>query len=256
MAMPQPYRPNLDRFLARLTSRSLLSDRERQAILDLPAHAAQVQANCDFIALGECVEHACLVVDGVVGRFGQNAEGARQITSMHIAGDMPDLHSVVQPHSSSGFQALCTSTIVRVPHVSLRLAAGRFPAIAEAFWRDCMVEASILSEWVVNVGRRGARARTAHLLCEMGSRYGARQANAALFPLHITQAHLSDALGLTTVHVNRTLKALRDEHLVTFRSHMVHIPDWDRLAAVGDFDSAYLHPSVEPEQRLRLVPAC
>ncbi len=80
--MPFSDRPDLQRFLDRLTSRSMLSGEERQAILDLPSHAEQVRSNRDFAPLGVKVDHACLIVAGLAGRFGQNSEGNRQITAI------------------------------------------------------------------------------------------------------------------------------------------------------------------------------
>ena len=253
--MPQKQ-PDFQRFLDRLTSRSVLSHAEQQAILGLPTYAAQVQANCDLVCLDEVVDHASLVLDGVVGRFGLNREGERQITALYIAGDMPDLCSVVQPKSSSVLQALSTATIVRVPHRAMRAIAGRHPAIAEAFWRDCMVDTSIISQWVVNIGCREAKSRIAHLLCEMATRNKVDVlSQPALFALPITQTHLGDATGLTSVHVNRMLKALREEGVVFVSRGMVQILNWNKLVAVGEFDATYLQADVKPEERIRLVEA-
>lgn len=228
-------------FLRRLTSRSRLGQAEQQAILDLPGMAAQVQTNRDFVRLGQRVDHASLIVDGLVGRFGQNREGNRQITALHIPGDMADLHSVVFPNASSALQALSTTTIISVPHAALRARAARYPALAEAFWRDGSADAAILSEWVVNVGRRDARSRTAHLFCELATRWQEIDANAPFsFRLEATQTHLADALGLTSVHINRTLQLLRREKVITIAKRLVTILDWPRLADIGDFDSDYL----------------
>lgn len=252
MAADRP--PNLQRFLEKLTSRSVLSDEEQQAILNLPGYVSQVQANRDFVRLDEVVDHVCLIVDGLVGRFGQNAEGARQITALHIAGDMADLHSVVLPKATSALQALCTATILRVPQRAIRAAARQHPAIAEALWRDCMVDSAVLSQWVVNVGRRDARTRMAHLLCEMATRYKVADGRGRIrFGFSCTQVHLADATGLTPVHVNRTLKGLRDEGLASMHRREVTIYDWEALARAGDFDPAYLHAHVRPDERLRIL---
>ena len=116
--------PNLQLFLDRLTSRSILSDEEQQAVLNLPGHAEQVQSNRDFVPLGTRVDHACLIVAGIVGRFDQNGEGTRQITAIHIPGDMCDLHAVVQPIPTSALQALSVATILRVPHAAIRAVAA------------------------------------------------------------------------------------------------------------------------------------
>ncbi len=251
-----PDKPDLQRFLNRLTSRSVLSAEEQQAILDLPCRSEHVQSNRDFVRLGEKVDHACLVTAGLVGRFGQSAEGKRQITAIHIPGDMADLHSVVQPAGTSALQALSIATILIIPHGAIRAAAARYPALAEALWRDCMVDASILAEWVVNVGRRDAKVRVAHLLCEMAVRLEAAPSKGdIIFPFAVTQAQLADATGLTSVHVNRTLKSLRHEGLAEVSSRAVRIPDWVALVAAGDFDSSYLQVPVPPEQRLRILEA-
>ena len=230
-----------DAFLEKMAYRSPLGAEEREAILALPGHPVQVRCNHDFVRLGERVDHACLVVDGLIGRFGQNRRGDRQITAVYIPGDMADLHSVVVPDARSALQALTVTTIMKVPHHALRDVARRYPAIAEAFWRECVIDAAILSEWVVNVGRRDAKASAAHLLCEMACRYEeAGKQVGFTFEFPATQTHLGDMLALTSVHVNRTLKALRDEEVAHVRDGVVRVLDWQRLIKVGEFDPSYL----------------
>ena len=241
---------DLQRFVDRLTSRSVLTRDEQDVLLGLRGHSSQVQSNRDFVKLGERTDHACLVVAGYVGRFDQNANGVRQITALHIPGDMADLHSVVQPEATSALQALSTATIIRIPHSQIRATAAANPAIAEAFWRDCMVDASILSQWVVNVGRRDARSRIAHLLCEIAVRLGHAPAEGEImFPFPVTQTQLADVTGLTPVHVNRMVQSLRRDGLANIR-HNVTIYDWDALAEAGDFEADYLQTHVKPHKRL------
>ena len=133
---------------------------------------------------------------------------------------MADLHSVVQPEATSALQALSTATILCVPHDAVRRTAVAHPALAEALWRDCMVDASILAQWVVNVGRRDARARIAHVLCEVALRVGAAPAKGEIiFPFPVTQTQLADVTGLTAVHVNRTLQGLRAEGLADVKGN-------------------------------------
>lgn len=233
--------PALRLFLDRISARSRLTREEQDAILNLEGHAAQARANADFVRLGEKVEHACLIVEGLAGRFGQNSDGQRQITALHIPGDMVDLHSVVVPDSGSALQALTTTTLIRIPHSALLAIARRFPGIAEAFWRDSVLDAAILSQWVVNVGRRNAIARTAHLICEMALRYEQIGRSSGMsFEFPATQTHLGDALGLTPVHVNRTLKTLKEAGVAEVRNRSVQIHDWESLATIGDFDPTYL----------------
>ncbi|XHR99056.1 hypothetical protein ACFB49_06510 [Sphingomonas sp. DBB INV C78] len=155
---------------------------------------------------------------------------------------MVDLHSVVVPKASSALQALSVVTILRVPHVALREMTRLHPAIAEAFWRECVVDAAVLAEWVVNVGRRDARGRLAHLICEIAYRIEGAGHSVGLFvPFPVTQGQMADMVGLTPVHVNRMLKRLRDDEVVDVRSGTIRILDWTRLLDVADFDPAYLH---------------
>jgi CRP-like cAMP-binding protein len=249
-------KPNLQLFLDRLNSRSSLTEDEQQAILGLPGHVEQVQSNRDFVPLGDRVDHACLIVAGIVGRFDQTGDGQRQITAMHIPGDMCDLHSVVQTMPTSALQALSVATILRVPHAAIRALAARYPALAEAFWRDCMVDAAILSEWIVNIGRRDARARVAHLICELATRLDAiRGCNDFVFDLPVTQTQLADATALTAVHINRTLQGLRADGLIEWHRQIIRVPDWHALVQSAEFDPGYLQTNVRKEQRLRIVQA-
>ncbi len=231
----------LELFVERLASRSVLTDSEVSALLGLNGHIKDVPAHIDFVRLGEPVDHSSLVVEGLAGRFGQNSDGVRQITCLHIPGDMADLPSVVSPKSGWGLSALTTTTILRVPHADLRRVAAKHPGIAEAFWRDCVADGSIFSEWVVNVGRRDAVSRVAHVFCEMAVRCEqAGQGDRRSFPLPITQVDLADATGMTGVHVNRTLRELRTRSIVELRAGTVIVHDWDELVRTGDFDAGFM----------------
>jgi CRP-like cAMP-binding protein len=154
---------------------------------------------------------------------------------------MADLPSVVSPKSAWGLTALAPTTVLRVPHAEVRRIAAKHPGVAEAFWRDCVADGSIFSEWVVNVGRRDAIARLAHVFCEMAVRYErAGRGDRRSFLLPATQADLGDATGLTSVHINRTLRVLRTRSIVTVQGGKITIHDWDQLVSTGEFDVGYL----------------
>jgi CRP-like cAMP-binding protein len=221
--------------------RSVLTQEEKAAVLDLSGQVKQFAPHIDIVRLGEEVDHACLVVEGLVGRFGQNRDGVRQITCLHIPGDMGDLPSVVSPKSGWALSALTRTTVLQIPHCELRRVAAKHSGVAEAFWRDCVADGSIFSEWVVNVGRRSAISRLAHVFCEMGIRCErSGQGNRHSFPLPISQTDLGDATGLTNVHVNRTLKELRGRSVVSARDNRVTVYDWNELVSIGDFDDSYM----------------
>ena len=231
----------LQLFAKRLASRSVLTGAEEAALLGLSGYTKNVKAYTDLIRMGEVTSQSCLVVKGLIGRFGQNSDGVRQITCLYIPGDMADLTSIVSPTAGWGLFALSATTVLNISHSELRRVATRHPGLAEAFWRDCVADGSISSEWVVNVGHRRALARLAHLLCEMAIRCErAGQGNRHRFPLPIRQIDLGDATGLTPVHVNRTLRELRVKSIAEVRIGTVTINDWDRLVEVGEFDPAFM----------------
>jgi CRP-like cAMP-binding protein len=237
----------LSRFLERLLRRSHLSSEEQAAILGLRSQASQVAAHRDIVSLGEQVHYSCLVVDGLVGRFDQMKDGRRQITALHIPGDMCDLHSVVWPISGWGLEAMTTTTVLHIPHSELRQLATDHPAIALAFWRDTTADASVLAKWVGNLGRRDAASRLAHFFCEIGMRM--EQAGLGTrtdFGLPMTQTQIGDAMGLTSVHVNRTLQALRADRVLRTDRRTIHVEDWARLVQLAEFDPEFL--LIEPMQ--------
>ncbi len=246
--MPKNFAEQMQPFLMRLLTRSSLNEEEQRAVLDLPLVTQHVDANRDFVRLGENLDHACLVIEGLVARFEQTIKGDRQITALHVEGDMADLHSVVLPKTSWGLHALTASRIGKVPHGALIAAANRYPVLARAFWRDCAVDASIIATWSVSLGRRNALARLAHLVCELKCREEAvgRFCNNG-FGLPMTQAQLADVLGLTAVHINRTISALRAASLISMSSSRVTILNWSGLVQAADFDPAYLHLEKQPE---------
>lgn len=231
----------LERFLSRLLLRSSLDEEERATILSLPFSEATHRAHRDFVQPGQVTDFSCLVAEGVAGRFDQLANGHRSITALHIPGDMCDLHSAAMPYAGWGIEALCDTHMLLIPHKALRDAAVRYPAVAFAFWRDSVADGSVLSKWLASLGRRSARERLAHLVCEIGL----RMEHAGLgtrdhFQLRITQAQLADVLGLTAVHLNRSLQALRNAGLLFTDGREFRIKDVAALRSLAEFDPEYL----------------
>jgi CRP-like cAMP-binding protein len=129
-----------------------------------------------------------------------------------------------------------------MPVQALRDLAFRNPAIGMAMWYETLVEGSIFREWVLNIGRRDARTRIGHLLCEFALRLEvADLGRQTSYELPITKEQLADAVALTPVHVNRTLMKLEQEGLITRTKRMITIVDWKELVKVADFEPHYLH---------------
>jgi len=245
--VPASNHSALSRFLKRLLGHSALNEEEQRAILGLETVFHQARTNHDIVSPRQTVEHACLVSHGLAARYDQLAGGKRQITAFYFPGDMCDLHSVVRPTSAWGIVALTDTSVLRVPHASLRKLVCNYPAISLAFWRDGTLDASILTKWVANLGAREARARIAHILCETGVRMErAGLGTRTDFWFEVTQNNLADAAGLTAVHVNRTLQSLKAQGIFQARSRKIIVNDWQALAGIAGFDEHYLVIEADP----------
>ena len=116
-----------------------------------------------------------------------------------------------------------------------------YPGVGFAFWRDTVVDGSVLAKWLSALGRRSAKSRLAHLICEMGIRLELNgQGERRAFPLPLTQSQLGDVLGVTPVHLNRSLQSLRQDELVAMNAREVRIIDREGLEHVAEFDPEYL----------------
>ncbi len=187
--------------------------------------------------------HQCgILLGGFAYRQKLTGDGARQIVSLHIPGEPLDFQNLFLDEADHSVQTLTRADIAFVARSQFQDLIWSRPAIANAILMYILVEASIFREWVLNVTRRDARARLAHILCEVGIRLDAvGLAEQFGYELPMTQEQLADALGLTPVHVNRTLKALESEGLIERRKRHLSFPDWRRLREVADFNPRYLH---------------
>jgi CRP-like cAMP-binding protein len=191
----------------------------------------------------ELATHSCLMLAGFSVRSKLTAAGARQIVAIHMKGEMVDLQNSMLKVADHSVQMLTPGTIAMIPREAIIDITLRYPAIGHAMWLDTLVDGSIFREWITNIGRRDARTRVAHLLCEFSLRLKiAGLGESTHYELPMTQEQLGDATGMTSVHVNRTLKSLEaDELILRANPKSIHIGDWRKLADAGDFDSNYLH---------------
>ncbi len=233
----------LERLLRRLESRHAFDDEDRRAFLALPHSVKSMEPHSYIVREFDRAEYSCVLLDGFAMRHKITAGGQRQILSIHMKGDFVDLQNSLLRTADHSVQMLTAGQIAMIPRQEIEAIAFERPNVGRAMWIDSLVDGSIFREWIANVGRRDARTRVAHLLCEFSLRLKvAGLGEQTNYDLPATQEQLADATGLTSVHINRTLKQLQQEGLIvrsTARS--IEIGDWKKLAAVGDFNSAYLH---------------
>jgi CRP-like cAMP-binding protein len=232
----------LEGMLRKLERRATLDDGDRKALLALPYRLQTIEPAIYVVREGERPERSCLIVSGFAFRHKVTVDGARQIVSVHIPGDFVDLEASLLDVSDHNVQALTRCEMAFIPRAAFQALILAHPRIATALWIDTLIDGSIFREWVVNVGRRDARSRIAHLLCEFARRLEVAGLQAEYrYELPMTQEQLADAVGLTPVHVNRILQQLSRERLIERSKRFIAIPDWEALRRVAGFSETYLH---------------
>jgi CRP-like cAMP-binding protein len=221
-----------------------LSRADLEALLALPFVERELGAGQYIMWEGDRPRYACLLLSGFAYRHKLAGNGGRQIMSIHMRGDMVDLQNALLGIADHNVQMLATGRVAMISVEALREIAFARPAVGMAMWYETLVEGSIFREWILNIGRRDALTRIAHLLCEFSLRLDvAELGHQTQYELPITQEQLADAVSLTPVHVNRKLMELEAHGLIQRTKRMIQVDDWQALARVGDFQSRYLHVS-------------
>jgi len=220
-----------------------LDSADREAILALPFSIRTIERGGYIVREGDIATRSSVMLSGFSIRSKTVGSGARQILAIHMKGDMVDLQNSLLDTADHSVEMLTRGQVAEIPRNEIWGIAADRPMVARAMWRETLVDGSIFREWIANVGRRDARTRLAHLFCEFSLRLRvAGLADAGHYELPMTQEQLADATGLTSVHVNRTIRGLEADHFIERDDpRRIHIIDWDRLAEVGDFQSEYLH---------------
>jgi CRP-like cAMP-binding protein len=228
--------------IRKLDSIFTLTDDERKALADLPMQVVVIKEGQDIVRAGDRPSRSCLLLSGFTATYKITGDGKRQIMAFSIPGDIPDLQSLHLDVLDNSLGTLTQCRVGFITHDVLYDLCEEYPRITAAFWRETLIEAAIFREWVMNVGRREAYNRIAHVFCELMVRLRAvGLADDHGCNLPITQAEFADAIGVSNVHVNRVLQEMRANGLIEFNGDRLKVPDWETLKKAGDFDPTYLH---------------
>jgi CRP-like cAMP-binding protein len=238
----------IEAHLRKLRQRDTVDADEERAIRSLVSETRRVEAHKTLIREGEELQHSVLLIDGWLGRGVDMLTGERVITALHVAGDFADLHGFTLKHLDHDVVALTDCIVAMVPHHRLTELTSEFPHLARIYWFSTNVDAAIHRQWTVSLGRRNAMSRMAHLFCELFLRLEvAGKTNDLTYDVPLTQEQLASCLGLTQVHVNRTLQALRRRGLIELQNKRLTILDLSELQIVAEFDPSYLYLDRRPE---------
>ena len=208
--------------LRKLQSLHSLSDEEQIALISSISMTRFVERGHDIAADGSEPTHS---------------------TVIQFPGDVTDLYSYVLKKLDHGIGAVTRCEVAHIPHEAVRRLCETYPNLAYTLWRDSLVDTAILNMNIVNAGRRSARERIGHLICEQYTRLKAvglaEVKNSAKF--YITQTDIADATGLSLVHVNKTLQTLKAQELIGRDPSLIEILNWDALKSMSGFDPGYLH---------------
>ncbi|MCJ2080178.1 Crp/Fnr family transcriptional regulator [Methylobacterium sp. J-090] len=231
-----------DALIRKLESFEELTDADREALRAFVPRLRQVPARTDLIREGDVPGNVHLILDGYACRYKVLPDGQRQIMAYFVPGDFCDLNVFILDQMDHNIGTISQCQVVEIPRQAIDHMTGHHPLVTRALWWCALVDEAVLREWLVNIGSRSPDQRIAHLFCELLLRLevvGRVQDNSYPFPF--TQIDLADSMGLSGVHVSRTLRELRRLELITLHHRVLTILDVERLKAYCGFNPNYLH---------------
>jgi CRP-like cAMP-binding protein len=219
-----------------------LSDTDKQLLEQACTRTRQVKARQDLISQSEVPDAVHLILEGFACRYKMLPAGGRSIFAYLVPGDTCDWHVFILKRMDHYIATLSACTVVDIPRSTVLEITAKYPAITRAMWWATLVDEAVVREWVVNVSRRSADQALAHLFCELLLRLeavGLRVGNG--FQLPLTQTELADTIGVSTVHANRVLQALREKELIEFNHGALKILNLPALRELAGFEPVYLH---------------
>lgn len=211
------------------------------------AQTARIGPKMDIVSEGASPRFVKVILEGWCCRYKTLENGRRQIVAFLLPGDICDLHIFALRRMDHSLASLTEARYAQLSQDAAEQFANFSPDLRRALHWENLTRESIQREWTLNLGQRSAYERVAHLICELFLRQrsvGIGDDHSVPFP--ITQTDLSDATGMSNVHVNRTLQELRHRGLIVLTNGRLTVRDLDRLMQAGMFNPNYLHLYHDP----------
>ena len=226
----------------KLSSYLVLSDEEKSHLSDLERTVVREPPRTDLLQQGERFRDVRIMRDGWAIRHKALPDGRRQVVNFVLPGDIIGMYCTLFEAADHSVTTLTAVEVASFPPERIGELFRSFPRLAAALAWSGAREEAIVAERLLSLGRRTALERTAHLIVELLRRLSiVNMATDGHFVLPVTQEILADALGLSIVHINRTLRRLRDSGLIELNGQRITVNDVRQLASVGQFDELYLH---------------
>ena len=231
-----------DPLVSNLSARDQVSNEERQLLEQLPRRVRSFTNGEELVHEGFRAVESCLILSGFTARAQFLSDGKRQLAALHVPGDFVDLHALMLKLMDHSIVAIGRCEAAFIPHASLLSLIESAPHLGRLFWLSTVIDGAIHRAWITSLGQRSPIKHIAHLICELHVRLeivGLVRENSFAFPA--TQNDIADMVGLSLVHVNRTIQELRSSRLIEWRSGAVTVTDFGRLCEFADFDPTYLN---------------
>lgn len=240
-----------NRFVQKLQGFAPLADSDVSALEKATSSPSEFHARKHLIREGDRPGAVFVVLEGWAIRYKVLPAGTRQIMAFMMPGDACDLHNAMLAEMDHSIETVTRASVATISRQTMDELMSAHPAVARAMYIAQLVDESTLRAWIVSLGRRSSTERAAHLLLELY----VRAVKVGLIvggdmELPLTQTVIADALGMTPVHINRVLQALRKSGAVELRRGHLRIPDPAGLTRLSGFDDNYLHRRLRaPEGR-------
>jgi CRP-like cAMP-binding protein len=233
---------HIEVLIRKLRSDTRIDGEDIAAIQLLPLHVREVSVQTSIVRVGDRPNASCLLIKGFACRSKIADIGKRQILSFHVPGDIPDLQSLFLKTMDHDLITISDATLGFIEHTDILKLINKRPTVAHALWRETLIDASIFREWIMNLGVRDAASRMAHLFAELHHRLAAVGLvdDDGKFDFPVTQSELAEAVGTSSVHVNRVLQKFRTDGVLDIRKNVARL-DLEKVIALSGFDPAYLH---------------
>jgi CRP-like cAMP-binding protein len=229
--------------IAKLEQFAPLSHEDQKVLQTLMSEPVRhYRPGTDIVREGDDPKVVRLILSGWAYRYKVLPDGRRQVVALFLPGDLCDHNVFVLSDMDHSIGTLNDVTLIEIAPVAFEAMMTARPRVTRALWWESLVNTAVQREWMLNLGRRNASERMAHLFCEVFYRLrgiGRTQGDSCEMPL--TQADLADVIGMTSVHVNRVLQTLRRQKLVELRGRRLFIPDLPALERAALFNPNYLH---------------
>lgn len=223
-------------------ARAAMTAEDERVLEQAVGEVSDLPARYTLTRTGDEVRASTYLLDGFMCRYMDDREGFRQLVAIHVPGDFVDLHGYTLKRLDHDVATLGPARIATVPHEAIAHINEAHPNLTRLLWLATLLDAAMHRQWIFRLGRLDAAGRVAHLFCELEARLAmVGLVEDGRFPLPLTQPDLAEACGMTGVHANRTLRALRERELLTFRDGAATVLDLAGLRRVAEFDPAYLY---------------